>query len=56
VVLVDYKNTKKEEANPEHYAGQMAAYREAIEASGLALKGIVLFYATLGKIINLTIH
>ena len=56
VVLVDYKNTKSEAPNPEHYAGQMAAYQEAIQASDLTLKGIVLFYATLGQIITLSIH
>ena len=54
IVLVDYKNIQGEEANPEHYASQMEAYREVIEsAGGLTCKGIVLFYATLGQIIEL---
>ena len=53
VVLVDYKNIEGEKANPEHYASQMEAYREVIEATGLKCKGIVLFYATLGQIIEL---
>ncbi|MBR5149131.1 MAG: UvrD-helicase domain-containing protein [Bacteroidaceae bacterium] len=53
VVLVDYKNIQGEEANPEHYASQMEAYREVIKSAGLACKGIVLFYATLGQIIEL---
>ena len=53
VVLVDYKNIHGEEANPEHYASQMEAYREVIESVGLRCKGIVLFYATLGQIIEL---
>ena len=54
VVLVDYKNIQGEVANPEHYASQMEAYREVIEsAGGLTCKGIVLFYATLGQIIEL---
>ena len=42
-----------EEANPEHYASQMEAYREVIESAGLKCKAIVLFYATLGQIIEL---
>ena len=53
IVLVDYKNIQGEEANPEHYASQMEAYREVIESTGLKCKGIVLFYATLGQIIEL---
>lgn len=53
VVLVDYKNIQGEEANPEHYASQMEAYREVIESVGLKCKGIALFYATLGQIIEL---
>jgi ATP-dependent exoDNAse (exonuclease V) beta subunit len=53
VVLVDYKNIQGEEANPEHYASQMEAYREIIESAGHKCKGIVLFYATLGQIIEL---
>ena len=53
VVLVDYKNIQGEVANPEHYASQMEAYREVIESTGLKCKGIVLFYATLGQIIEL---
>ena len=53
IVLVDYKNIQGEEANPEHYASQMEAYREVIESAGLKCKGIVLFYATLGQIIEL---
>ena len=53
VVLVDYKNIQGEVANPEHYASQMEAYREVIESNGLTCKGIVLFYATLGQIIEL---
>lgn len=53
VVLVDYKNTKKEEPNPEVYMGQLAAYSEAIKSAGLTLRGAVLYYATLGKIITL---
>ena len=53
IVLVDYKNIQGEEANPEHYASQMEAYREVIESVGLKCKGIVLFYATLGQIIEL---
>ena len=53
VVLVDYKNIQGEEANAEHYASQMEAYREVIESAGLKCKGIVLFYATLGQIIEL---
>ena len=44
---------KYDEANPEHYASQMEAYREVIESTGLKCKGIVLFYATLGQIIEL---
>ena len=45
---------KYDEATPEHYASQMEAYREVIEsAGGLTCKGIVLFYATLGQIIEL---
>lgn len=53
IVLVDYKNIQGEEANPEHYASQMEAYREVVESAGLKCKGIVLFYATLGQIIEL---
>ena len=53
VVLVDYKNIQGEEANPEHYASQMEAYREVLKSAGLACKGIFLFYATLGQIIEL---
>jgi ATP-dependent exoDNAse (exonuclease V) beta subunit len=53
VVLVDYKNTKKEEPNPEEYMGQLAAYSEAIKSAGLILRGAVLYYATLGKIITI---
>ena len=53
VVLVDYKNIEGEKANPEHYASQMEAYREVIESAGLTCKGVVLFYATLGQIIEL---
>ena len=53
VVLVDYKNIQGEEANPEHYTSQMEAYREVIESTGLKCKGIVLFYATIGQIIEL---
>lgn len=53
VVLVDYKNIEGEKANPEHYASQMEAYREVIESTGLTCKAIVLFYATLGQIIEL---
>ena len=53
IVLVDYKNIQGDEANPEHYASQMEAYREVIESTGLTCKGIVLFYATLGQIIEL---
>jgi ATP-dependent exoDNAse (exonuclease V) beta subunit len=53
IVLVDYKNTQGDEANPEHYASQMEAYREVIESTGLKCKAIVLFYATLGQIIEL---
>jgi ATP-dependent exoDNAse (exonuclease V) beta subunit len=53
IVLVDYKNIQGEEANPKHYASQMEAYREVIESAGLKCKGIVLFYATLGQIIEL---
>lgn len=44
---------KYEESNPEHYASQMEAYREVIESTGLKCKAIVLFYATLGQIIEL---
>ena len=53
VVLVDYKNIQGDEANPEHYAAQMEAYREVIRAAKFNCKAIVLFYATLGKIIEL---
>ena len=53
VVLVDYKNIRGEEANPEHYVSQMESYREVVESAGLICKGIVLFYATLGQIIEL---
>ena len=53
VVLVDYKNIQGEEANPEHYASQMEAYREVLKSAGLKCKGIILFYATLGQIIEL---
>ena len=53
IVLVDYKNIQGDEANPEHYASQMEAYREVIESAGLKCKAIVLFYATLGQIIEL---
>ena len=53
IVLVDYKNIQGDEANPEHYASQMEAYREVIESTGLKCKAIVLFYATLGQIIEL---
>lgn len=53
VVLVDYKNIQREEANPEHYASQMEAYREVVESAGHKCKGIILFYATLGQIIEL---
>lgn len=53
VVLVDYKNIQGEEANPEHYATQMEAYREVVESVGHKCKGIILFYATLGQIIEL---
>ena len=53
VVLVDYKNIEGEKANPKGYASQMEAYREVIESAGLTCKGIVLFYATLGQIIEL---
>ena len=54
VVLVDYKNIQGEVATPEHYTSQMEAYREVIEsAGGLTCKGIVLFYSTLGQIIEL---
>ena len=53
IVLVDYKNIQGEEANPEHYASQMEAYREVIESAGHKCKGIILFYATLGQIIEL---
>jgi ATP-dependent exoDNAse (exonuclease V) beta subunit len=53
IVLVDYKNIQGEEANAEHYASQMEAYREIIESAGHKCKGIVLFYATLGQIIEL---
>ena len=42
-----------DEANPEHSASQMEAYQELIESTGLKCKGIVLFYATLGQIIEL---
>ena len=52
VVLVDYKNTKKEEPNPEEYMGQLTAYSEAINSVELTLRGAVLYYATLGKIIT----
>lgn len=52
VVLVDYKNTKKEEPNPEEYMGQLTAYNEAINSVELTLRGAVLYYATLGKIIT----
>lgn len=55
VVLVDYKNTKKEEPNPEEYMGQLAAYREAIKSAGLTLREAVLYYATLGKIITISL-
>ena len=53
VVLVDYKNIEGEEANPEHYTSQMEAYREVVESAGHKCKGIILFYATLGQIIEL---
>ena len=53
VVLVDYKNIEGEKANPKGYASQMEAYREVIESAGLKCKAIVLFYATLGQIIEL---
>ena len=53
VVLVDYKNIQGEEANPEHYASQIEAYREVVESAGHKCKGIILFYATLGQIIEL---
>lgn len=53
VVLVDYKNIQREEANPEHYTSQMEAYREVVESAGHKCKGIILFYATLGQIIEL---
>ena len=52
-VLVDYKNIQGEEANPEHYTSQMEAYREVVESAGHKCKGIILFYATLGQIIEL---
>lgn len=55
VVLVDYKNTKKEEPNPEEYMGQLAAYGEAIKSAGLTLREAVLYYATLGKIITISL-
>jgi ATP-dependent exoDNAse (exonuclease V) beta subunit len=55
VVLVDYKNTKKEEPNPEEYMGQLAAYSEAIKSAGLTLREAVLYYATLGKIITISL-
>lgn len=55
VVLVDYKNTKKEEPNPEEYMGQLAAYSEAIKSAGLTLREVVLYYATLGKIITISL-
>jgi ATP-dependent exoDNAse (exonuclease V) beta subunit len=55
VVLVDYKNTKKEEPNPEEYMGQLAAYSEAIKSAGLTLREDVLYYATLGKIITISV-
>ena len=55
VVLVDYKNTKKEEPNPEEYMGQVAAYSEAIKSAGLTLREAVLYYATLGKIITISL-
>ena len=55
VVLVDYKNTKKEEPNPEEYIGQLAAYSEAIKSAGLTLREAVLYYATLGKIITISL-
>ena len=50
-MLVDYKNIEGEEANPEHYASQMVAYREIIESAGHKCKAIILFYATHGQII-----
>ena len=53
VVVVDYKNIQGEEANPEHYTSQMEAYREVVESAGHKCKGIILFYATLGQIIEL---
>ena len=53
VVLVDYKNIQGEEACPEHYISQMEAYREVIESAGFKCKAIILFYATLGQIIEL---
>ena len=52
-MLVDYKNIQGEEANPEHYASQIEAYREVVESAGHKCKGIILFYATLGQIIEL---
>ncbi len=55
VVLVDYKNTKKEEPKPEEYMGQLSAYSEAITSAGLSLRGAVLYYATLGKIITISL-
>lgn len=53
IVLVDYKNIQGDEANPEHYASQMEAYREVVESAGHKCKGIILFYATHGQIIEL---
>lgn len=55
LVLVDYKNTKKEEPNPEEHMGQLAAYNEAIKSAGLTLREAVLYYATLGKIITISL-
>ena len=55
VVLVDYKNTKKEEPNPKEYMGQLTAYSEAIKSAGLILRGAVLYYATLGNIITISL-
>lgn len=52
-VLVDFKNIQSDTPNPDHYRGQMAAYRSALQAANIECNAIVLYYASMGTVVTM---
>lgn len=53
-VLVDFKNIQSDTPNPDHYRGQMAAYRSALQAANIECNAIVLYYASMGTVVTMS--